>query len=262
VADLTEALELHRTCEGKWSVHADPRYEAVAGMFGGWTTAVVLRAVVDDARSFGMPAACTVDFAAPVPAGADATITTVLVRQGRSVQHWRADLCDGSDGSVLAHAVVIQSVRQARDGFTEPAMPEAPDPETLPEFHPPGTAGAHISVRTIFPNVPFGQDSTRSSHWVKEMSGRPVDWLQLAFLCDSYAPRIFFHSPGPRPSLTLTMSVYFTGSAQEIADVGDDYLLNEAIGTRANEGIVGQQARLWNRHGALLATTEQLCWYQ
>ena len=261
MADLDEALELHHTGEGTWSVRADPRYEAVAGMFGGWTTAVMLRAVVDDSRAIGMPAACTVDFVAPVPAGPDVTITTVLVRQGRSVQHWRVDLVR-DEGAVFAHAVVIQAIRQQRDGFTEPVMPEVPDPESLPEFHPPNTAGEHVSVRPVFPSVFFGQDSTRSAHWAKETSGRPVDCLQLAFLSDSYAPRIFLRSAGPRPSLTLTMSVYFTGTAEDIAAVGDAYLLNEATGTRATDGIVGQQARLWSPAGALLATTEQLCWYQ
>jgi acyl-CoA thioesterase len=44
--------------------------------------------------------------------------------------------------------------------------------------------------------------------------------------------------------------------------VGDDYVLNEATGTRGEHSTSGQQARLWSRDGALLATTEQLCWYR
>ena len=73
------------------------------------------------------------------------------------------------------------------------------------------------------------------------------------------AARSFFWGVGFRPSATLTLSVYFHGTAEEIDAVGDDYLLNEATGTRPGEqSTSGQQARLWSRGGALLATTEQL----
>jgi acyl-CoA thioesterase len=104
--------------------------------------------------------------------------------------------------------------------------------------------------------------STASSAWVLDLTGRPPDHVQLAYLADSYAPRIFFHSDGPRASATMTLSIYFHGSPEEIAAVGDGYVLNEAVGTRASSSISGQHARLWNASGALLATTEQLCWFR
>jgi hypothetical protein len=47
--DLEHALKLSRSAEGIWTAHADPNYEAANGMFGGWTTAVALRAVCEDA---------------------------------------------------------------------------------------------------------------------------------------------------------------------------------------------------------------------
>ena len=58
------------------------------------------------------------------------------------------------------------------------------------------------------------------------------------------------------------MSVYFHATADEIAAVGDDYILNEATGTRAEHSTSGQQANLWRSDGTLLITTEQLCWYR
>jgi acyl-CoA thioesterase len=48
----------------------------------------------------------------------------------------------------------------------------------------------------------------------------------------------------------------------ELEAVGDDYILNQAVGTRGAEGTAGQQACLWSPQGVLLATTEQLCWYR
>ena len=51
-------------------------------------------------------------------------------------------------------------------------------------------------------------------------------------------------------------------TADELATVGTDFILNEAVGTRGEQSTSGQQARLWSREGALLATTEQLAWYR
>jgi hypothetical protein len=34
------------------------------------------------------------------------------------------------------------------------------------------------------------------------------------------------------------------------------------IGTRVERSTVGSRANLWSRGGALLATTEQLCWFR
>jgi len=55
--------------------------------------------------------------------------------------------------------------------------------------------------------------------------------------------------------------VYFHGTSEEIAAVGDDHLLNEATGTRGADSTSGQRARLWSRKGDLLATSEQLHWF-
>jgi hypothetical protein len=89
-----------------------------------------------------------------------------------------------------------------------------------------------------------------------------LDHVQLAYLADQYAPRSFFWGAGMRPSATITLSVYFHATADELAAVGTDYVLNDATGTRGEQSTSGQLARLWSRNGALLATTEQLCWYR
>ena len=94
------------------------------------------------------------------------------------------------------------------------------------------------------------------------MSDRRLDHIQLAYLADQYAPRSFFWGVGLRPSATITMSVYFHATDDELAEAGTDYILNEASGTRGSHATSGQQARLWSRTGALLATTEQLAWYR
>ena len=140
-------------------------------------------------------------------------------------------------------------------------MPDAPDPETLEQIHvAAGPQGQQAMIRQV--SGEFASGDTRGVLWVRDGSGRPLDHLQLAYFADQYAPRSFFWGPGMRPSATITMSVYFHATDEEIAAVGDDYILNEATGTRGERSTSGQQARLWSRQGALLATTEQLCWYR
>ena len=262
VSDLAEALALRPTGDGHRLAFADPRYQSTNETFGGWTAAVALRGAMQSGDEAATPSAITINFVRLVESGTEVLVRVHLVGGGRSIQHWRAEVVSAEDEGLLAYAMIVLSERRTSDGVTQPVMPDVPQPESLEEIHPPGTQGKRASVRPVFGYPPFGRDSTRSSSWVRDMTGRPVDHLQLAFLADAYAPRAFHWSDGPRPSATITYSVYFHGTREEIAAVGDDYLLNEATGTRGADSTSGQQARLWSRKGDLLATSEQLHWFR
>jgi acyl-CoA thioesterase len=58
------------------------------------------------------------------------------------------------------------------------------------------------------------------------------------------------------------MSIYFLATQEQLSALGDDYILVDAEGTRAEQSTIGSQARLWSRSGQLLATTEQMCWFK
>jgi acyl-CoA thioesterase len=260
MSDLEAALAL-RTGDTGWTAFADPRYESINAMFGGWTAAIALAGTLEGAASDALPSAITVNFVDRVEPGSQVHTRSRCVGSTRSVGHWLTELLS-SDGRTLAIAMVVLSNRRQTDGHTQPSMPDAPDPETLEEFHPPGRQGERTMIRPVTGQPPHGRRDTTSSAWVRDETGRPVDHLQLAFLADAMAPRPFFWSDGPRPSATLCMSVYFHANADEIAAVGDDYIFNEATGSRGESSTSGQHARLWSRSGVLLATTEQLHWYR
>jgi acyl-CoA thioesterase len=262
MTDLEEALTVVAGGDGEWSAFADPRYESLNAMFGGWTTAIALRTVQDSIGSSAKPSAITINFVDRVEPGSDIRIRVDALGGSRSVTHWRADVTSATDRATLASATVVMTERRDTDGLTGPSMPAGADPESLDVFHPPGPQGERSMVRPISGQPPFGQGSTHSTAWVREMTGRVVDHLQLALLADQFAPRPWFWSDGPRACSTMTMSVYFHATDDELAEVGDDYILNEAVGTRGAQSTSGQQARLWSRRGDLLATSEQLCWYR
>ena len=258
MSELEEALTITPSGDHTWTAFADPRREATNGMYGGWTAGVLLRAVLESPDRAGTPSAITVSFLRRVETGTTVTVETRLVGGSRSIHHWTADLRD-AEGHALAHALVVCCERRETDGRTEWTMPTAPDPDALEEFHPPSMEGERTLHRPISGYPPFAQRSTQSASWVRETSGRRVDYVQLAYLADNYAPRCFFWSEGPRLSATMTFSVYFHATPDEIDAIGDDYVLNEATATRGHASTVGQQARLWSRQGKLLVTTEQLC---
>jgi acyl-CoA thioesterase len=263
LGDLENALKLSRSAPDVWAVHADPNYDAANGMFGGWTTAVALRAVCEGADGDATPAAITNNFVSRLEPDTDLLICTRRLGGGRSVSYWQSVVTASDNDAPLAIASVVLTARRDTDGHLEVKMPEAPDPATLEETYPaPGPFGERTSLRPIVGGHPRDRKSTYSTSWVRETSGRSVDHLQLAFLADDREPRSFLWSDGPRPSTTLTLSVYFHATADELAAIGDDEVLSEAFGTRGAQSTSEEHVRLWSRQGALLATSIQMDWYR
>lgn len=259
---LEDSLTLANVGEGQWRAHADPGNEAGNGMYGGWTAALLLKSIVVDERAEGEPTTLTVNYVNRLPPGRDLILTARPLGGSRSVTTWQADVrADGHD-EIGAIASVVMANRRDGVGFTEFAPSEAGDPSAVDSFHPPAPFGQQIDVRPIYGMPPLNRPDTRSISWEREMTGHPMDHVLLAFLSDCYVPRIVMKGSTFRPSSTLTMSVYFYATAQELAAVGDDYILAEATGTRAESSTCGSQLRLWSRAGALLATSEQMTWFK
>lgn len=256
---ISESIEVEALDDGRWLAHADPDHQSITGMFGGWTTAVALGSVLRSSASDADPAALTINFVGSIDPGTDVEIQTTQIGGSRSLEHWSATI--QSAESVHASALIVLANRRASESHLQPTMPNVVEPSTRERFRAPGPQGEQAEMYPVDEWV-YGSGDTRSAHWLRDANGRPMDHLLLSYLADQYAPRSFFWGVGVRPSATLTMSVYFHATRNELAAVGTDFILNEAIGTRGVESTSGQQARLWSREGSLLATTEQLAWYR
>ena len=259
VGTISEAIAVNAVKAGTWLAYADPDHQSITGMFGGWTTAVTLASVMNSSTSEAVPAAVTINFVGSIDPGSEVEISTSLIGSTRSLEHWSATVHSG--GAVHAAALVVLANRRETEPHLQPTRPDAPDPSTLERFEAPPPQGKQTEMYPVG-SFAYGTGDTHSAHWLRDTNGRALDHLLLAYLADQYAPRSFFWGAGVRPSATLTMSVYFHATAEELASVGTDFILNEAVGTRGEQSTSGQQARLWSRDGALLATTEQLAWYR
>lgn len=256
-----ELVALKPTGRNSWSARAHPACEANTGMFGGWTAAAMLKAALSCEDAEGTPAAFTANFVSRVEPGADIVIRAQKLGGGRSLKSWRAEIMNDA-GEFSATASIVTANRRDSDRFLEDAVPAAPAPAAIPLAHPPGNFGTTIDMRPVSGFPPFKCADTRSLAWVRVVSSGALDWTRLVYLADATPPRVFYISDGPRPSSTITMSVYFYATEAELAAVGEDHILSEVAGVRAEGSISGLTMRLWSRHGALLATSEQLCWFR
>ena len=192
--------------------------------------------------------------------------STVVVRTrhlgdgGHSLNFWQAEMFLEGQTEPAAIATIILASRRKTDGFTDVAMPVVPAHDTIEPIHLDVALGQHFQIKPVIGNSPFDRLDTKSITWVRETSGRALDYLQLMFY-RTHMRREFFIKAKGRQTSTITLSVYLHAPEAEIALIGDAFILNEACGTRADSCTIGQQARLWSQSGALLATTEQLCWF-
>ena len=61
---------------------------------------------------------------------------------------------------------------------------------------------------------------------------------------------------------TLSLTAYLHATVEELAEVGDDFILVECEGRVGGGGASDERSSYWRRDGKLLATSEQLAWYR
>lgn len=265
MSTLASALALEPLGPNHWRGRADPAYVAAVGMYGGFTAAHLLYAVTREpaAKTQGAPSALTVHFLNRLEPGAELTFRTRMLESGsKSHAFWHVDLIPSGQTAPAATATVIMTARRESNGFSDMPMPKAPPPESLTPFQPPFP----YAERTIkyfaegFP--PFNRENTYSLGWSREITGRPVDAVQLAFLADNFPPRIWFTGGDLRASATMVFSLFILAAPEELTAVGDDAVLMEVTGTRGAQCLNGTRIGIWSRSGVPLATSEQLNWYK
>jgi acyl-CoA thioesterase len=259
---LDDSLALTPIEEGVFAGFSDPAYEANSGMFGGWTAALIVKAASSDQRASGFCSSLSMHFLKMIPPASALRITTRPAGGSKSIAAWQVEVAPEAASGPSAIGTVVLTHRHPSDAHVECKMPEAVAPETLPRFSPPGPFGQNTENRIARGGKLFAATDTVSHGWVREITGRKIDAIQLAYLCDVYAPRVFHISKGPRPTSTVTLSLNILAGPDELATIGDDWILNEVAATRIEQSQAGSHARHWSRAGKLVATSEQLCWFR
>lgn len=266
-----QALQLHEDAPGAYRGESPKPYWNMVGPFGGITAATLLHAVLQHPDVLGDPLALTVNYGGGLVAGSF-QIQAVPVRTNRSTQHWTLSILQpGPDGApvVTTTGTAVTAVRRETWSVGDMPAPQVPPPSDLAPMTPPSFAVEWLQrydmrpVTGLIPQVWDGRgDHSRSQLWMRDSPPRPLDFCSLAALADIFFPRVWLRRARQVPAGTVSMTVYFHASREELAATGDGYLLGEARGQEFRNGFFDQSAQLWNEAGTLLATSHQIVYYK
>jgi hypothetical protein len=261
----TLAIPLDRVAPGRWTTVAGPEWgNPGGGLWGGYAIGLSIRVLEAEPDAAGEALSLTVTYAAGLPVGA-IDIRTRLIRQGGSVGVWEVELLPAGSDQVGVHAIISMARRPQTPSFAFATMPDAPEPESLPAPAIRGGitdyGGATFERRGLegFPPTPGG--SSRSLVWVRSMRG-PFDKALLGMVTDNSAPRAMYALGHTIRTTTLSLTAYLHATTEEVAAVGDDFILVECEGRVGGGGASDERTSCWRRDGKLLATSEQLAWYR
>lgn len=266
---MTETIADHFVLQaegpGRWITQAGPEWKNPNGpLWGGYPIGLSLRTIASEPDARGEPLSISLTYVAALREGA-VEIRTRRLRQGGSIGVWSLELGPAGSDEVCVQAIVTMAQRPATPPFAFAKMPDAPDPSLLPEPMSPGGGrhfGARAFERRTTESFPIRQSAdSRSVAWVRPRSAT-WDKALLGMVADNSPPRAFYAFGHAVMTTTLSLTVYLHGTAAEIAEAGDDYLLVEYEGRVGGGGASDERSSYWRRDGKLLATSEQLVWYR
>jgi acyl-CoA thioesterase len=269
VHPLDQAIALEPAGDGRFAGSTSDAYWNFTGPFGGTTAATLLNAVMLHPKRLGSPLALTVNYCAPLAKGAF-EIQVRELRTNRSTQHWSMELTQGAAGTT-AFATAVFAERRESYAHQSARPPEAPPPEALTPLPMRGMMAwlqryefrfAHNAPQPPLP-APAKEPGEALTHvWVNDNPARPLDFLSLAALADTFFGRIFHVLQAFVPIGTVSITTYFHADAQDLAAVGTAPLLGVADASTFHKGYFDQKAELWSRSGRLLATSHQIVYFR
>ena len=257
-------IALRPAAPGRWTTFAAPEWRNPGGgLWGGYALGLCVRALEAEPEASGEVLSMTLTYAAGLPSG-ELDVRTRRLRQGGSIGVWEVELRPQGVEDVGVHGMITMARRPPTTPFAFAALPAAPSPDELPSpDHPAGPLHFGASAferRTLdgFPPTPGGD--SRSLAWVRPRNG-VWDKALLAMVTDNSAPRAMYALDRVMTT-TLSLTAYLHATAEEIAALGDDFILIECEGRVGGGGASDERSSDWSRDGRLLATSEQLAWYR
>ena len=257
-------IALRPAAPGRWTTFAAPEWRNPGGgLWGGYALGLCVRALEAEPEASGEVLSMTLTYAAGLPSG-ELDVRTRRLRQGGSIGVWEVELRPQGVEEVGVHGMITMARRPPTPPFAFAALPAAPSPDELPSpDHPAGPLHFGASAferRTLdgFPPTPGGD--SRSLAWVRPRNG-VWDKALLAMVTDNSAPRAMYALDRVMTT-TLSLTAYLHATVEEIAALGDDFILIECEGRVGGGGASDERSSYWSRDGRLLATSEQLAWYR
>lgn len=262
----SHSMPLTRAAPGRWTTIAGEAWRNPGGgLWGGYAIGLAVRVLEAEPEAQGEALSLTLTYAAALPAGA-LDIRTRRLRQGGSIGVWEVEIAPAGSDQVGVHVMATLAKRPKTPDFAFASMPDCPPPESLPapDYYP--ATSQHFGAQAFerrslegFPPRPSAD--SRSLAWVRARQGG-WDKALLGMVTDNSAPRAMYALGSEVMTTTLSLTVYLHATAEEIAGIGDDFILVECEGRVGGGGASDERSSYWRRDGRLLATSEQLAWYR
>ncbi|OGB12447.1 MAG: acyl-CoA thioesterase [Burkholderiales bacterium RIFCSPHIGHO2_12_FULL_65_48] len=243
----------------------------MVGPFGGITAATLLQAVLQHPDRLGDPLSLTVNYAGALTAGAF-TVQATPVRTNRSTQHWTLSILQaGADGAqvVTTTATAVTAVRRETWSVGDVPMPQVPPPAEQKAIVAPLGAVEWLNRYEMRPIAGFiprtwdgSGDHSLTQLWMRDTPPRPLDFVALSALADVFFPRVWLRRARQVPAGTVSITVYFHATAEQLQATGTGFLLGQARGQEFRNGFFDQTVQLWNEAGSMLATSHQIVYYK
>lgn len=266
---LDQALVLQPGAEaGLFEGQTHAGWANMVGPYGGITAALMVQAVMQS-RCLGEPVSLTVNYAAALKDGSY-RISARPARTNRATQHWVLELTQTVDGAeaVMVTATVVTALRREvwrRQDLSLPrvAAPEAVAPVRL--FESVGWVNRY-EFRLVEGDVPQAWDDAEGTSltrmWLRDAQGRALDLPAIAAMGDAFYPRIWLRRARQVPTGTVSLSLFFHASGQELAALDDPHVYGQARAQDFRHGFFDQTAHFWSRSGLLLISAHQIVYYK
>lgn len=268
VGHLFDAATRVSAGDSRWTGQTSEDYWAFVGPFGGITAATMLRAVMEHPERAGDPLAVTVNYCAPVAAGAF-DLDVRLIKANRSTQHWSVEMSQNDE--TVAFATAVFAVRRPSWSHRPTTMPQA-TPFDQTTSYPKSSLGMSWVRQYDFRFVegepallsnPNGEPcGAMSKVWLSDSKPRPIDPTSLLSMSDAFFARIFHVRRELVPFGTVSLTTYFHIDAGSLAAEGITHVLAVADANVFNKSYGDQVGELWSPGGQLLATTQQIAYFK
>jgi acyl-CoA thioesterase len=258
--DLRPAAQAAPQAGATFACSTSSLYRNAIGPFGGWIAAALLKSVLSAPSVRGAPLALDALFMGAMD-DSELEIRVYALRQGRSVGFWRSELWQRS--RLCAHAQVTMSAERRSVMLQDARFPQVPAPAAVAVYDNPRTPVPWIDqyvFRPVSGLLFSGAESMDARLWIRDGQPRPLDAVSLAAICDTPFPSPWIRLTGQVPVSTVTYSVYFRATAEDMTEAGAGYCLLDTKASLARAGYVDQFTSVWSERGRLLAQTQQMLW--
>ncbi|MBL4671865.1 MAG: thioesterase family protein [Arenicella sp.] len=252
-SDLLNSLKT--TTEQQSSVTVTDNWMQGRTTYGGMSAAICYQAVVNDFPDLPPLRSAQINFIGPV--GGEVSVTTKVMRQGRSVAYIGAEMM-GEKG-LATHAVFcFGENRESRlnQDFTD--KPEVANVEQSSNFFGsgfgPSFANNYDCLLAQGGHPISGSDAHEHFIWVRHKDNNANDMAALIGISDMPPPAVLpmFKEFAPISSMTWMMNFL-----REDISTEDGWWLMRSAAEHARNGYSSQDMQVWNKAGNLVISARQ-----